>query len=97
MTFAELTKSVSAPKSSVHGFVRGLLATGWLHEEHGRFRFGPAAYGLTLAGGLIPAGLVTRSDLDILHRETGLDVFSGTSGRSPHLHIHRRERRGGWI
>ena len=77
LTFAELTRAVDAPKSSVHGFVRGLLATGWLHEENRRFYIGPAVYGLTLASGRIPAGMVTHSDLDELHRDTGLAVFLG--------------------
>jgi DNA-binding IclR family transcriptional regulator len=77
VTFAELTRALQAPKSSVHGFIRGLLATGWLQEENRGFYLGPAVYGLTLAGGRIPAGLVTHSDLDVLHRETGLAVFLG--------------------
>ena len=29
MTFAELARALDAPKSSVHGFLSGLLAQGW--------------------------------------------------------------------
>jgi DNA-binding IclR family transcriptional regulator len=29
MTFAELARALEAPKSSVHGFISGLLANGW--------------------------------------------------------------------
>ncbi|HEU0203136.1 MAG TPA: helix-turn-helix domain-containing protein [Burkholderiaceae bacterium] len=34
MTFAELVRALGAAKSSVHGFIRGLLAKGWLDEDH---------------------------------------------------------------
>src|SRR5262249_34504866 len=77
MTFGELAEAVGAPKSSVHGFVSGLLANGWLYERNRRFFLGPAVYGLTLAGGHIRAGLVTDSDLAALHEATGLAVFLG--------------------
>lgn len=77
MTFGELARTVDAPKSSVHGFVSGLLATGWLYEQERRFYLGPAVYGLTLASGQIRAGLVTHADLDELHKKTGLAVFVG--------------------
>ena len=77
MTFAELARALDAPKSSVHGFIRGLLAAGWLYEESHRFYLGPAVYGLTLATGHIRAGLVTDSDLATLHEATGVTVFLG--------------------
>jgi DNA-binding IclR family transcriptional regulator len=68
---------LNAPKSSVHGFIRGLLAKGWLYEADHRFYLGPAVYGLTLASGHIRAGLVTHADLVALHEETGLAAFLG--------------------
>ena len=77
MTFAELVRALDAPKSSVHGFIRGLLAKGWLHQERHRFYLGPAVYGLTLASGQIRAGLVTQQDLAALHAETGLPAYLG--------------------
>lgn len=77
MTFSDLVKALGAAKSSVHGFVRGLLAKGWLYEDSGRFYLGPAAYGLTLASGHIRAGVITHSDLDALHEATGAAVFLG--------------------
>jgi DNA-binding IclR family transcriptional regulator len=77
MTFGELARAVDAPKSSVHGFISGLLANGWLYEQDKRFYLGPAIYGLTLASGQIRAGLVTHTDLDALHEKTGLAVFIG--------------------
>jgi DNA-binding IclR family transcriptional regulator len=77
ITFSELVRVIDAPKSSVHGFVHGLLASGWLHQEQHRFYLGPAVYGLTLASGHIRAGLVTHEDLASLHQETGLAAFLG--------------------
>lgn len=77
MTFAELVRALGAAKSSVHGFVQGLLAKGWLFEDKHRFYLGPAAYGLTLASGHIWSGLVTQADLVTLHKATKLAVFLG--------------------
>lgn len=77
MTFAELARALDAPKSSVHGFLSGLLANGWLYEVNRRYFLGPAVYGLTLASGHIRAGTVTHADLTTLNEETGLAVFLG--------------------
>jgi DNA-binding IclR family transcriptional regulator len=77
MTFAELARALDAPKSSVHGFIQGLLAKGWLHEQDRRFYLGPAVYGLTLASGHIRAGVVTQADLTALNEEAGVAVFLG--------------------
>jgi len=77
MTFADLVRALGAAKSSVHGFIRGLLAKGWLYEDQHRFYLGPAVYGLTLASGHIRAGLVTHADLAELHEETRFAVFLG--------------------
>lgn len=77
ITFAELARALGAPKSSVHGFVRGLLAKGWLYESDKRFYLGPAIYGLTLATGQMQAGSVTQEDLDRLRELTGVSVFLG--------------------
>lgn len=77
ISFAELVRVLDASKSSVHGFINGLLATGWLFEDQRKFYLGPAVYGLTLASGHIRAGLVGHADLDALHRETGLAAFLG--------------------
>ena len=75
--FAELARALGAPKSSVHGFIRGLQAKGWLYEDDRRFYLGPAIYGLTLASGNIRAGQVGQAELDSLHAATGLTVFLG--------------------
>lgn len=87
MTFAELVRALGAAKSSVHGFIRGLLAKGWLYEDEHRFYLGPAVYGLTLASGHIRAGSVTHEDLMALHEETGLAVFLGVQAGDNLIYI----------
>jgi DNA-binding IclR family transcriptional regulator len=87
ITFAELSRVVDAPKSSVHGFIRGLLAKGWLFQDERRFYLGPAVYGLTLASGHIRAGQVTQADLDALHEDTGLTVFLGVEAGDHLIYI----------
>jgi DNA-binding IclR family transcriptional regulator len=77
VTLAELVRTLDAPKSSVHGFVRGLLAEGWLYEQDHRFYLGPAVYSLALVSGHIRAGLVSHADLGALHEETGVAAFLG--------------------
>jgi len=77
ITFGELARALDAPKSSVHGFMRGLLARGWLYEDDHKFFLGPAIYGLTLASGQMHAGSVSQEDLEAVHEATGAAVFLG--------------------
>jgi DNA-binding IclR family transcriptional regulator len=74
---ADLARKLNAPKSSIYGFVRGLLAQGWLFEDHNCYYLGPAVYGLTLASGHIRSGMVTQDDLAKLYRASGLTVLLG--------------------
>jgi DNA-binding IclR family transcriptional regulator len=76
-TYAELTRALGAPKSSVYGFIRGLLAVDWLFEQDHRLYLGPAFYSLAVASGHIRAGMVTTADLEALYREAGLTAFVG--------------------
>jgi DNA-binding IclR family transcriptional regulator len=87
IAFAEIARALGAPKSSVHGFIRGLQAKGWLYESDRRFYLGPAIYGLTLASGNIRAGQVTQADLDALHKETELTVFLGVEAGEHLIYI----------
>ena len=87
MTFAELVRALDAPKSSVHGFLRGLLAKGWIYEEKHGYYLGPAVYGLTLASGHIRAGLVTHADLVALQEKTGVAVFLGVQAGDDLIYI----------
>jgi DNA-binding IclR family transcriptional regulator len=85
--FAELARALDAPKSSVHGFIRGLQAKGWLYEVDRRFYLGPAIYGLTLASGHIRAGQVSQADLDALHKDTGMTAFLGVEAGDHLIYI----------
>lgn len=50
MRLADLSSAIDAPKSSVHGLAKGLVATGYLREEGGRYVPGPAISTLIAAG-----------------------------------------------
>jgi DNA-binding IclR family transcriptional regulator len=50
MRFAPLAERLGAAKSSVHGLVKGLVAIGYLREEGGVYRLGPAFTALLGAG-----------------------------------------------
>lgn len=87
MTFAELVRALDAAKSSVHGFISGLLANGWLYQEQSRFYLGPAVYGLTMASGHVRAGLVTHEDLVVVEQETGVAAFLGVQAGDHLIYI----------
>jgi DNA-binding IclR family transcriptional regulator len=87
MTFAELARALDAPKSSVYGFMQGLLATGWLYEQDRQFYLGPALHGLMLAGGQVRAGSVSQEHLAGLHRKTGFAVFLGVEAGDHLIYI----------
>ena len=86
-TYSDLTKALDAPKSSVYGFVRGLLAADWLIEEDHRLFLGPAFYGLAIASGHIRAGVVSAADLETLHRDTGLGAYLGVRASASLIYI----------
>jgi DNA-binding IclR family transcriptional regulator len=77
IVLADLARTLDAPKSSIYGFLRGLLAQGWLFEDDNRYYLGPAVYGLTLASGHIRAGMVTHEDLTNLYGASRLTVLLG--------------------
>lgn len=101
VSFAELARALDAPKSSTHGFIRGLLVRGWLYEADRRFYLGPAVYALTLSSGEIRAGSVTQDDLNELFEASSLPVFLGVragdhliyvagAGEDPVIGFHAR-------
>lgn len=55
LRLAELPDMVGAPKSSIHGLARGLVATGYLREYQGRYFRGPAVAMLAASGEHVPA------------------------------------------
>lgn len=69
----DLAVGLEAPKSSVHGLLRGLVAVGYLVENNGRYTLGPG----------IPALLAPfhqRSLADVAHKE--LERLSETTGET---------------
>lgn len=86
-TYASITRAVGAPKSSVYGFIRGLLAVDWLFEQDHRLYLGPAFFSLSIASGHIRAGFVSAADLEDLHRETGLTAFVGVQAGDHLIYI----------
>lgn len=62
----DLAAVLEAPKSSVHGLVRGLVATGYLVEDDGAYTIGPAIGALIQARrpGLIEAARPVMEDLE---------------------------------
>jgi DNA-binding IclR family transcriptional regulator len=77
MTLTELTRALDAPKSSILGFVNGLVATGYVEEIERRYTLGPGPYVLTLRANRGPAGTVTHGDLVALAEESGCSVLFG--------------------
>lgn len=73
----QLTTVVGAPKSTVQGFVNGLLAAGYLIESDHRYHLGPGPYVLTLRANQLPARTVRHADLLELAEATGLSVLLG--------------------
>jgi DNA-binding IclR family transcriptional regulator len=87
ITFSELSRKMDAAKSSVHGFVSGLLAKGWLYQHEDGLYTGPTVYGLILANDHRRVGFVSFEDLRALHKETGATVFLGTQAGSDLIYI----------
>lgn len=50
MRLGELSTAINAPKSSVHGLAKGLVATGYFREERGKYFAGPAISSLIAVG-----------------------------------------------
>jgi DNA-binding IclR family transcriptional regulator len=65
---AELAAALDAPRSSVHGLVKGLVATGYLREEDGGYVLGPAVGALLMAAPPT-LDLATRPEMEKLHRQ----------------------------
>lgn len=55
LRLADLPDMVGAPKSTIHGLARGLVATGYVREHNGRYYQGPALAMLAVGGQHVPA------------------------------------------
>jgi DNA-binding IclR family transcriptional regulator len=68
LRLGDLADAVNAPKSSIHGLAKGLVATGYLSERSGRYFRGPAVPGL-LGGNLPTLPSVYRHALEDLSKK----------------------------
>jgi DNA-binding IclR family transcriptional regulator len=87
MTFSELARKVGGAKSSLHGFISGLLARGWLYQSEGRFYMGPAMYSLTMANGHEATRFLNNDDLRELHEHCCLPVYLGVQAGEALIYI----------
>ena len=74
---ADLAAALDAPRSSVHGLVKGLVATGYLREEGGAYVLGPAISALLLAAPPT-LDLAARPEMETLHRQFDETVMLAT-------------------
>jgi DNA-binding IclR family transcriptional regulator len=77
LRLAELAQAVDAPKSTVQGLAKGLVAEGYLRESDGRYLPGPAVGSLLVSGAdTVPA--VYRHTLEGLTSEWGETTMLST-------------------
>ncbi|GAA2094187.1 IclR family transcriptional regulator [Streptomyces albiaxialis] len=74
----ELAQALDAPKSSVFGLVKGLVSTGYLIEDRGVYRLGPAL-GSLLAPSAPDVTEAARPSLEALRDEFGETAMLGTA------------------
>src|ERR1700754_1087736 len=72
-----LPGAIQAPKSSIHGLAKGLVAEGYLREADGRYFLGPAVSAL-LASGAPHVPAVYRPTLERLSKEYGETTMLGS-------------------
>ncbi|MGH3664753.1 MAG: IclR family transcriptional regulator, partial [Egibacteraceae bacterium] len=74
----EVAARLDAPKSSVHGLLRGLVAVGYLVERGGRYMIGPGIAALLAPFHQRSLADVARRELERLSAATGETVLLGT-------------------
>ncbi|MFE5703452.1 IclR family transcriptional regulator [Rhodococcus koreensis] len=77
ISLADLAREVDAPKSSIQGFVNGLVFAGYLAEHDHRYILGGAPSVLALRANRMLAQTVRHDDLVDLHEQTGCNVLLG--------------------
>ncbi|MFE4500966.1 IclR family transcriptional regulator [Rhodococcus sp. NPDC056743] len=85
LRLADLSDMLGAPKSSIHGLARGLVATGHLREHAGRYFQGPAVSMLALGGQAITAAY--RHTLEQLAAEWNETAILATSAGDSVINI----------
>lgn len=72
LRLADLPEMVGAPKSTIHGLARGLLVTGYIREQGGRYFVGPALAVLGAGQQVSAAYHQALEDLSGRQRETAI-------------------------
>lgn len=70
LRLADLSELMDAPKSSIHGLCRGLIAMGYLREQSGRYLIGPAV-SMLLAAGQAAMPAAYRTAMEALTKRWG--------------------------
>ncbi len=84
----DLAEHVDAPKSSVHGLVKGLLTTGYLREAGGRYHVGPAISSLVVSEEVLVAASYRNALEELSERWGETAILSKLVGDSTvHLEI----------
>ena len=76
-TLADLARTLDAPKSTIQGFVNGLIDTGYIEEQDRRYFIGPAVYMVTMHANRLPAHAVSHADLVELSDSLGCSALLG--------------------
>lgn len=71
LTLSEIAHAISAPVSSCQSLVNGLVAAGYLEEDHRTYQLGMAPYLLSTMAGRRPVENVTHAMLEDVVAETG--------------------------
>ncbi|RRO18711.1 IclR family transcriptional regulator [Saccharopolyspora rhizosphaerae] len=74
---ASLAAELDAPRSSLHGLVKGLVATGYLREDDGTYTIGPAV-GALLAAAPPTVAEAARPAMERLHERFNETVMLAT-------------------
>ncbi|PRZ44129.1 IclR family transcriptional regulator [Antricoccus suffuscus] len=76
-TLADLARALDAPKSSVQGFVNGLIDAGYIEEQDRRYFIGPAIYMVATQANRLPVRAITHADLVALSDALGCSALLG--------------------
>lgn len=75
LTLPELVQITGGARTSIHGFVWGLVSAGWLFVEGNRFYLGPMLYSLTIAQERLQFNDFSLEDLQRLSDRAGMSAL----------------------
>jgi DNA-binding IclR family transcriptional regulator len=87
MSLSELAGRLEAPKSSIQGLTNGLLATGYLVEQHGRLHLGSGPFMLSSSVPNLPIRKIHHDQVVAVHAKVGHIVLIGVRMGFEHVFI----------